>query len=83
MTAPTNPGPARKQPSALSRLSLNQWVALILTVLAVLFFLENRDRVEIEFLLITIRSPMWLVLLVTFAVGWLAGMLMTRKRKAR
>ncbi|MEV0248895.1 hypothetical protein AB0H76_19990 [Nocardia sp. NPDC050712] len=72
-----------KKPSPLSRLSLNQWLALILTVLAVIFFFENRDKVEIEFLLISIRSPMWLVLLVMFAVGWLTGVLTLRKRAAR
>ncbi|NNH68955.1 DUF1049 domain-containing protein [Nocardia uniformis] len=69
-----------KNPSVLSRLSLNQWLAVALTVLAVLFILANRDRVDIEFLLITIRSPMWLILLVMFAIGWLTGVLTTRKR---
>ncbi|MFE3102417.1 hypothetical protein ACFROC_09650 [Nocardia tengchongensis] len=67
------------KPSALARISAKQWVAIILTVLAVLFILENRHKVDIEFLLITIRSPMWLILLVTFAVGWLVGLL-TRRR---
>ncbi len=64
-----------------SRLSAGQWVAVVLTVLAAVFVIENRGRVEIEFLLITIRSPMWLVLLVVFAVGWLSGMLFRRVRR--
>ncbi|MFC9894547.1 hypothetical protein ACFVMC_12725 [Nocardia sp. NPDC127579] len=70
------------KPSPLSRLSLNQWLALALTAIAIIFFFENRDKVEIEFLLISIRSPMWLILLVMFAVGWLTGVLMLRKRGA-
>ncbi|BCK54860.1 hypothetical protein [Nocardia wallacei] len=69
------------KPSVASRMSAGQWLAVVLTVLAVVFIVENRNRVEIEFLLITIRSPMWLVLLVMFAVGWLAGMLVRRVRR--
>ncbi|GAB2661811.1 LapA family protein [Nocardia goodfellowii] len=72
-----------KKPSPLSRLSLNQWLALGLTAVAVIFFFENRDKVEIELLLISIRSPMWLILLVMFAIGWLTGVLMLRKRRPR
>jgi uncharacterized integral membrane protein len=69
------------KPSFVSRISATQWLAIVLTVLAVLFIIENRHRVEIEFLLITIRSPMWLVLLVMFVVGWLAGLLVRRVRR--
>ncbi|MFE2959327.1 LapA family protein [Nocardia tengchongensis] len=67
------------KPSVLARISPKQWVAIVLTVLAVLFILENRHKVDIEFLLMTIRSPMWLVLLATFAVGWLVGLLARRR----
>ncbi|WP_330182921.1 hypothetical protein OHB26_04200 [Nocardia sp. NBC_01503] len=67
--------------SLLSRITPTQWVALALTVLAILFVVENRTKVSIEFLLITIRSPMWLVLLVMFVVGWLAGLLTARQRR--
>ncbi|WP_024800592.1 hypothetical protein [Nocardia sp. BMG51109] len=69
------------KPSVVSRISMNQWLAIVLTVLAVVFIVENRNRVDIEFLLITIRSPMWLILLVMFVVGWLAGMLARRVRR--
>ena len=67
--------------SVVSRISATQWLALVLTVLAVVFIIENRNRVDIEFLLITIRSPMWLILLVMFVVGWLAGILVRRVRR--
>lgn len=67
--------------SLLSRITPTQWVALALTVLAILFVVENRTKVSIEFLLITIRSPMWLVLLVMFVVGWLVGLLTARQRR--
>lgn len=68
------------KPSMLSRISMKQWFAIALAVLAVVFIAENRHRVDIEFLLMTIRSPMWLVLLATFAVGWLSGVLSRRGR---
>ncbi|MEV6279656.1 hypothetical protein [Nocardia sp. NPDC051832] len=68
------------KPSVLSRISPNQWIAIVLTVLAIVFILENRHKVDIEFLLLSVRSPMWLVLLVTFAVGWLVGILTHRRR---
>ncbi|WP_328290937.1 LapA family protein [Nocardia aurantiaca] len=74
MTEPSKPSP-------LSKISMKQWIAIVLTVLAVIFIAENRHRVEIEFLLLTIRSPMWLVLLVTFAIGWIVGVLTRRSRR--
>ncbi|MEU1208064.1 hypothetical protein [Nocardia sp. NPDC005825] len=67
------------KPSVLSRISMKQWFSIFLVVLAVVFIVENRHRVDIEFLLLTIRSPMWLVLLVTFVVGWIAGILIRRR----
>jgi uncharacterized integral membrane protein len=66
--------------SLLTRISPTQWVALALTVLAVIFVAENRNKVSIEFLLITIWSPMWLILLVMFVVGWVTGVLTMRRR---
>lgn len=69
------------KPALVSRISRNQWIAIILTLLAVVFIAANRHRVDIEFLLITISSPMWLVLLVTFAIGWIVGLLTRRSRR--
>ncbi|MFE6859445.1 hypothetical protein [Nocardia sp. NPDC057668] len=69
------------KPSLLSRISPTQWLALALVVVAVIFIAANRTKVSIEFLLMTITSPMWLVLLVMFAVGWLTGILMSRRRR--
>lgn len=81
MNTATNREPAKR--SLLSRVSAGQWVALVLLVLAVLFVVSNRGRVSIEFLLITITSPMWLILLVMFVAGWLTGALMMRRRGGR
>ncbi|MGN2640960.1 DUF1049 domain-containing protein [Nocardia takedensis] len=68
--------------NVLTRVSPTQWLALGLTVLAVLFVVENRDKVSIEILLISISAPMWLILLAMFLIGWAVGLL-TRRRTAR
>ncbi|NEW44961.1 hypothetical protein [Nocardia cyriacigeorgica] len=66
--------------SLLGRVSPTQWVALVLTILAVIFILQNRTKVSIEILAVTITSPMWVVLLLVFIVGWVAGVLTMRRR---
>ncbi|MGV9823766.1 LapA family protein [Nocardia xishanensis] len=71
---------ATESRSFLARVSPTQWVALLLTVLAVLFVFDNRGKVTIEFLLISVQSPMWLILLVMFILGWITGVLTMRKR---
>ncbi|MFD4352534.1 hypothetical protein ACFWPK_20340 [Nocardia sp. NPDC058519] len=65
--------------SLLSRVSPTQWIAIGLSIVAVVFVVENRGKVSIEFLLISVRSPMWLILLAMFVVGWVAGVLTTRR----
>ncbi|NEW37484.1 DUF1049 domain-containing protein [Nocardia cyriacigeorgica] len=67
--------------SLLGRVSPTQWVALVLTILAVIFILQNRTKVSIEILAVTITSPMWVVLLLVFIVGWVAGVLTMRRRR--
>ncbi|NLU84688.1 lipopolysaccharide assembly protein LapA domain-containing protein [Rhodococcus sp. HNM0569] len=64
-------------------MSVAQWVALVVTVLALVFVLQNRDRVTIHLLQIEVGSPMWLVLLVMFVAGWLAGVLVRWRRGRR
>ncbi|MFE1593415.1 hypothetical protein [Nocardia sp. NPDC058705] len=71
---------ADDKPSLLHRVSPTQWVALGLSILAVIFVLENRTHVSVEFLLITLGSPMWLILLVMFVAGLVTGVLLTRRR---
>ncbi|WP_227981244.1 hypothetical protein [Nocardia spumae] len=74
---------SRPKTSVLSRISAAQWVAIVLAVLAVIFVAQNHHRVDINILMVTIASPMWLVLLVMFVVGWLAGLLTRRSRRER
>lgn len=69
------------KPSLLSRITVNQWIAAVLVVLAVVFIAQNRTLVDINFLLVTIRSPMWLILLIMFLVGLLAGLLIRHRAR--
>lgn len=69
--------------SLLSHITPNQWIALVITVLAVIFVAANRNKVSIEFLLVSVTSPLWLILLVMFVIGWIAGLLTARSRRRR
>ncbi|MGF0316423.1 hypothetical protein [Nocardia fluminea] len=67
--------------SLLSRVSPTQWVAIALSIVAVVFVLQNRGKVSVEILLVTVSSPMWLILLAMFVIGWVAGVLTTRRAR--
>ncbi|CAM2858036.1 LapA family protein [Prescottella defluvii] len=71
----------QKSDSILNRVSPTQWGALALAVLAIIFVAQNRQSVSISLFFVSVTSPLWLTLLVIFAVGWLVGMLTTRRRK--
>ncbi|MFJ2666437.1 hypothetical protein ACIO14_19030 [Nocardia fluminea] len=67
--------------SLLSRVSPTQWVAIALSIVAVVFVLQNRGKVSVEILLVTVSSPMWLILLAMFVIGWIVGVLTTRRAR--
>lgn len=56
------------------------WVGLVIAVVAVVFVVQNQGTVTVELFWMTLRSPLWLILLVVFAVGWLVGALVRRNR---
>ncbi|MCV7287208.1 LapA family protein [Mycolicibacterium wolinskyi] len=70
--APTG-GPKR-------RFTLRYWVVLILVGLAAIFVAQNRDRVGIHVLWVTVESPMWFILVIIFVVGLFIGLLLRRRR---
>ncbi|MFC3965204.1 lipopolysaccharide assembly protein LapA domain-containing protein [Nocardia jiangsuensis] len=71
---------ARPRRSLLAEVSTGQWLALVFAVLALIFVLSNRGKVRIEFLLVTVTSPLWLILLIMFVIGVLSGALLTRRK---
>lgn len=58
-----------------SRIRPAHWIALILVVLAIVFVMQNRGAVSIDLFWISVASPLWLTLVLMFAVGWLSGYL--------
>ncbi|MGV0805573.1 LPXTG cell wall anchor domain-containing protein [Mycolicibacterium setense] len=63
------------------RFALRYWVALILAALAAIFVAQNRDRVGVHVLWVTVESPMWFILVIIFLMGLLIGLLLRRRRR--
>ncbi|MCG7634384.1 LapA family protein [Gordonia McavH-238-E] len=74
------PKPGSGTRSPLSKVSLPQWIALGLTILAVVFIIQNRTTVRIELFWVSVESPLWFILAVVFVVGWIVGVLAARGR---
>ncbi|MHC9297507.1 DUF1049 domain-containing protein [Mycobacterium sp. LTG2003] len=62
------------------RFTLRYWMALILVGLAAIFVAQNRGRVGIHVLWVTVESPMWFILVIIFVVGLFIGLLLRRRR---
>lgn len=69
--------------SLVSRISLGNWVALVLAVIAAIFILQNRESAAIHLFWVEIESPLWFVLLLVFGAGWMTGWLTNRKKSPR
>ncbi|WP_411732597.1 hypothetical protein [Paeniglutamicibacter sp.] len=63
-----------------ARLSTKNWIAILGAVLAVIFILQNRQRVRIEFLFLDLNAPLWISLGAVLLIGWLVGRFSFRKR---
>lgn len=67
----------------LSKISVAQWAGLVIAVLALVFVVMNRDRTAISLFWLDLSGPLWLILLIVFAVGWLVGVLTSRSRNKK
>ncbi len=56
--------------------------SIVLVVIVVVFALINLQPVEVSFLIFKIDLPLFLVLVVTGAIGLLAGMLVSGRRRS-
>jgi putative membrane protein len=73
----------RSEPTARRRLPAitpGQLLSGVLVVLAVVFIVQNRERVRIHFFTIDVSSPVWLMLTVMVLIGVLIGALVRRRR---
>ncbi len=77
-------GVAKQTRSAAPRRSFRvtprRVLAVVLVLLAALFVLQNRNTTSIDLFWISLQAPLWLVLVVIFAIGWVAGFLFARGR---
>lgn len=74
----------RRDPgNPVGRLFARHWGALLLAIVLIVFVLENRRRVSINLLATHVRSPLWLVLVVTALIGLAIGYLLARQRARR
>ncbi|MGP9649910.1 hypothetical protein CIK76_02175 [Glutamicibacter sp. BW80] len=60
-------------PAGGSRLSLKQWAAIALGIIALIFILQNLQFVRVELLLFHTAAPLWAVLSATLAIGYVIG----------
>ncbi len=68
------------RPSLLTRLTVQNWVAIALVALTAVFIGQNRDRQSVRLLSLTVESPMWLLLTVMLVIGVIVGLLLRRRR---
>ncbi len=59
------------------------WVAVVLTVLVIVFVADNRDRVSIDLFFVHLHSPLWLILAAATVIRILIGLLIARRRAVR
>ena len=58
------------------------WLPAV-AVVALLFILQNSQEVEVDFIVATTSTPLFFILLITFAAGFLAGWLWPHVRRDR
>ena len=69
--------------NVVSGVSPGQWAGLLITILAIVFVLMNREEIPISLFGVQITGPAWVLLLLVFLSGWLVGVLTTRRRHRR
>jgi len=79
----TSVGPAAPSHARRSRVTVSPKIILaaVIVIAAVWFIVVNRARIDIYLWVPKVTAPLWLVLLITFAGGLLAGLLLRRRRR--
>ena len=57
--------------------------AVLISAAALWFILVNRATIAVNLWVPKVTAPLWLILLITFAVGLLTGLLLARGRKQK
>jgi lipopolysaccharide assembly protein A len=59
------------------------YAAIAIAVVALIFILQNSQDVEVDFIFATANTPLFFILVITFALGFLAGWLLPHVRRGR
>ncbi|GIK76857.1 MAG: LapA family protein [Acidobacteria bacterium] len=59
------------------------YAAIVIAVVVLVFIIQNSQEVEVDFIVATTSTPLFFVLLITFALGVLAGWLWPHVRRDR
>lgn len=60
-----------------------RWLALVILVVVVILILANRDPVTFNLVFTEFETPEWVVILVTFLLGAVAGWIGKSRRASR
>lgn len=85
MSAPYPPPgePGHRPPSKQMTFTPRQIAGAVLLVIAVIFIVENTERVGVRLIIPMVHAPLWLALLIAAALGVLGTLLVQRRRGRR
>lgn len=63
----------------MSEFLRERWLAVVLTVIAVVFIVQNPDDTRISFLWIHLTWPLWLTLSIVAVIGIVIGHFITKR----
>ncbi|MDR1999206.1 MAG: LapA family protein [Frankiaceae bacterium] len=75
--------PSSPEPSSRSWLTSRTVGAAVIVAISIIFVLENTQRVRVRFLVPKVSAPLWLALVVAFALGAAFGLFLSRRRSHR
>ncbi|MGY1669050.1 LapA family protein [Geodermatophilus sp. SYSU D00710] len=73
---PATSSPQRRAAS----LRPGQVVALVLAVVAVVFIVQNRERLTVDLFTVDVSAPVWLILTIMVLLGTAVGWLLRSRR---
>jgi uncharacterized integral membrane protein len=56
------------------------WVGVVIAAISLAFILQNRAPVAINLTWLSVTAPLWVTLAAVFVAGFLAGLLIARRR---
>ncbi len=79
----TTEQPAKRERAGVREFLRRRWIAIVVIVVAIIFILQNRSQASVSLFTFNIAMALWLILAIVFAIGVLAGYLLSRRRRRR